>query len=78
MIKGKLKYDELDIKRFYLPGLILKAKCRSCEEEYEIELDRNYPYNIDEIGNGLISHCCPECDAENCFNVQLNITLTVL
>lgn len=40
-IKGKIK-GEIDVKRFYLPGIIVESKCPKCEHLHEVNMSTQY------------------------------------
>ena len=63
-IKGEIVEDELDVKRFYMPGIVLKSKCPKCGASCEIDLSQeylSYP-TVNKPFDHLIY--CDECDHE--------------
>ena len=75
-IKGKLRkgYD-LEIKRFYVPGIKLVGKCPECGSAYEQDFEDDYLSNPS-FGKPTTIYCfCDECDHEWQTKVQIDMTM---
>lgn len=75
MIKGKVDYSQLDIKRFYLPNLVLETTCPHCKSEIKVDLADNYPYQFKEDGSCQISFNCKSCEESVDKNMKLSISI---
>lgn len=64
MIKGKLKTSkiELEIGRFYLPGLVIREVCPHCSHKFKVDLNVIHPYDIKDNGECALTYSCPECE----------------
>lgn len=75
MIKGTPKLSEMDLKRFYLPGMIYETTCVHCKSKISIDLTDHYPYSFEDSGKCQFSFCCPNCEGENNKELVLEIYL---
>lgn len=76
-IKGRVKATEVDVKRFYLPGVKLAGKCPKCDAAYEEDFADNYlgyPKANAPMDHGCY---CNECSHEWDVSLVLSIMLTV-
>lgn len=75
-ISGNLKYNELDVKRFYLKGLILNTQCPHCLHTFSVSLSEHYPYSFKENGECQLSYLCEKCEEAINHTMQLEVKLT--
>lgn len=73
-IHGKFK-GEIEVKRFYLPGIKFTELCPKCSEPWEFDGDSEY------ISNPVVgepekvhAYCC-ECEHEWERKIVLNVTV---
>jgi len=73
-IEGECE-GEIDVKRFYIPGVCLYDLCPKCEEEIEMDLGVMYlSYPI--VGEEKTVHFyCEECDEEWDNTIILEMTI---
>jgi hypothetical protein len=66
---------DLEVKRFYIPGVVLSGKCPNCKAKWWEDFGDSYlsyPTANKPFDHGC---CCPECDHE--WTVRLRIDLAV-
>ena len=73
--KGKIDYSKMDLKRFYLPGLVGEEQCPHCKHKFEVEFDSHYPYAVKSDGTCSVSFLCPNCEESIDKTMVLEITL---
>lgn len=77
-IKGKVGEFEMDVKRFYVPGVKIEGKCPACKGKVVNDLGQNY------IGYPLVNQdfyetmYCSECNEEWKVIIRLNVTLELV
>lgn len=64
-----------DVKRLYLPGIVLRDDCEKCKRSVELDMADNYPWGGE--GNGIykVSFSCPDCEEGWSKRVKLTINL---
>lgn len=72
---GLINYTDLDIKRFYLPGMILEETCPHCSYQNQISLSDHYPYGFESDGSCQLSFLCQSCEEAIDLSMKLEITL---
>lgn len=69
---------EIDVKRMYLPGVIVERECPTCRDTCQADLggDRylNFPKMNEEFKLGIY---CEKCDNEFYVQAQLRVKLEV-
>lgn len=76
-ITGSIKKDSLDIKRFYLKGLVLEDECPKCKSKVENDFgdETGYlSYPTPGVPESVFLYC-NDCDHEWATNVVLEINL---
>jgi len=70
------KSIELNVKRLYLPGVVLKQKCKKCGKE--LTMDLSVEYLSYPCTNEPFAVCfgCDSCEEENMYDYVLGLTLT--
>ncbi len=67
--------QEIDVKRFYLPGIVLKFNCKKCKNIIFQDYGENYlSYPI--TGKQEFHIYCGECDSEYELQGSLNISIS--
>jgi len=70
---------EMDDKRFYLPGVTVKANCPKCNKEHAFDLGED-PYSLSypKIGEETEVYAeCDDCDTELSVKVKLHVGIEV-
>lgn len=76
-ITGKCS-GQIEVKRFYMPGIVIDAVCPNCNEMVVDDFAENY-ISFPEVGSPFIYGLyCRECEHEWEFKLQLDITLKVI
>ena len=68
------KGSEIDVKRFYLPGILLSFKCKKCGKLMENDYDHQY-LSYPEIGEQTEYFWCSECDTQHEMVINLNMSI---
>lgn len=66
-----------DIKRFYLPGVVLKTTCPRCGTPKERDFGSN-PLNYPELGPIYLGLYCSHCEYEWNLKAELKVELTLV
>ena len=76
-ITGSIEKDALDVKRFYLKGLVLKDKCPKCKSKVENDFGDETGYlSYPTPGSPEpVFLWCEDCDHEWTVKVVLDINL---
>lgn len=74
-IEGSVTGLELDVKRLYLPGLVVKDECPKCQEPWKHDFDSDYlSYPV--IGSVQdLGAYCQKCEHEWSVKVVLRLSL---
>lgn len=75
VIVGKVKYDELELKRLYLHGLFVEYECPECSESLDLDMGENYTWGYKADGKCFLSACCDHCCEEVNIPMKLSINL---
>lgn len=76
-IVGKAS-GEIDVKRFYIPGLEVQGNCPKCRAEFTRDFSTDY-LSYPQIGEPKTLHLyCPECDHEWQRQMVLDISLKLI
>lgn len=76
-IQGNM-IGEIDVKRFYLPGIELHAECHGCGEVLETDFDIEY-LGYPPVGKPFKHEMwCEHCDVETTVMLKLNVQLRVI
>ena len=67
---------EIDTKRFYLPGIVVKRKCPHCNVMMTWNGNERYLSNPS-VGKFDFHFCCEECDEESYFDANLIIKIEI-
>lgn len=74
-ITGSLK-GEIDVKRFYMPGIAIKAQCPYCQEEVETDFESDYlSYPV--AGKPIAAHFYHEGKDGEDHEFEVMVTLKV-
>lgn len=66
---------EIDVKRFYLPGVSFSRPCPNCKAQVKREFEGNY-LSHPSVGVEFQLHMwCNKCDHEFCIPAKLNLSL---
>ena len=70
---------ELDIKRFYMPGTVIRTRCPSCGVDYVKDFDEKY-LSYPSVGTPIeIDGYCSECNHEWLVcKVQLKLSVEIV
>jgi hypothetical protein len=69
---------EIDVKRFYLPGVTLRATCPKCNHPWVHDMAHHYlSYPVANVPFEDNAYC-PECEHEWTFRLRLNLSLGVV
>lgn len=74
-IKGNLEGAEIDVKRFYLPGIVVESKCPKCGHLHEVDMGSqylSYPCVGDEE---KINFYCEEGESENYCDTEWEVSI---
>lgn len=74
------KGTEIEVKRFYMPGVILSSKCPKCGENVEIDMDDEY-ISYPQVGENVVEfyHECNEEDGlTEEWDVEFNLSISVV
>lgn len=64
-LSGTLEKIWIDVKRFYLSGLVLKSRCTACGEQRLYDESNDYVLNRPSMDEPIAIHCyCHECENE--------------
>lgn len=66
---------EIDVKRFYLDGVVVSGNCPKCKEPVELDLGEQYLSYPPMNKPFKESMYCQECDHE--FEVKLRVNISV-
>jgi ribonuclease HI len=75
-LQGKPRYDEMDLKRFYLPGVTMPTTCDACKHPFTLDMSQHYPCSIEATGVCKLYFTCPECDHEHARPMLLQVILS--
>lgn len=80
-IEGAVSGARLDVKRLYLPGVVITADCPVCKGKIELDLGADY-LSYPPVGTEFSQFIyCPDCENEDRdgggVSVQLKLTLKV-
>lgn len=75
-IKGFFK-GELDVKRFYLPGIVIEDNCSECNKLVKFDGENDYlSYpNMDELQ--MIHMYCEDCNHDWSLPVKLEVKVSL-
>lgn len=69
---------EIDVKRFYIDGLIMTKKCKGCGSDVYFSKDKgnylSYPKVNEEIE---VPFYCGNCGEENLTKIKLELTVKI-
>lgn len=68
---------EIDVKRFYIPGVVLDQKCPGCGSDCSKDLGNNY-LSFPRTGTNQVNFYCRDCHEEWSMDIDLSVTVTVL
>lgn len=76
-VKGEMK-GFLDVKRFYMEGVIIEHKCEKCGNLIEKDLGHDYfsEPKINEIFEDYLF--CSNCNHENKIKFKINLSLDTI
>ena len=82
-IEGSVKGEKIDVKRFYLPGIVVHSECPVCNSHKWMQLDVAYlSYPVVGSPEAIHFYCESEmegpkkyCDAEWTVEVILDISV---
>jgi hypothetical protein len=79
MVKGQVEPGTpTDVKRFYLPGVSVICKCKTCKKDVQKDFGDNYlsyPTTNEPFSHTMY---CSECDGETVIWLKLNLSLTAV
>ena len=71
-------YGEIDVKRFYIPGIKIKGKCKHCGKKVVFDLSEHYITNPVIGGTNQEWFYCEACDQNTELNIKIDISVTVI
>ena len=75
-IIGKMKSEEVDVKRFYLPGVKLTGACPKCAKKCVSDFENEY-LSYPTAEKAFDFDCCCKCGHEWKVKLVLRIALTL-
>lgn len=67
-----------DVKRLYLPGIVLRDDCPLCHQSRELDLSDNYPWGGQKNGVHNVTFSCPDCEEGWTKQVRLKISVEAI
>jgi hypothetical protein len=75
---GTVEGENIDVKRFYLPGISIKGVCPKCQAPWEHSFGENY-LSYPTVGAVMrVGGYCQECDHEWSMGVVLSMSLSLV
>lgn len=68
------KGTEVEVKRFYLPGVLLRFKCKNCGELMENDYSSQY-ISYPQIGEQVEHFYCDECGTNHEMIIDFEILI---
>lgn len=76
-IEGEAR-DDIDVKRFYLPGIIIRETCGKCNSEMVKDMAREY-FSYPKWGEPQdVFMYCRDCNTETKLKVKLSCKLEIV
>ncbi len=66
--------EEIGVKRFYMPGVLLSFNCRKCGKLMEKDYEQQY-ISFPTIGEQTEYFYCHECDTEHKMPINLKVSI---
>jgi len=69
---------EIEVKRFHMPGVTIRATCPACSEPYAADMARGY-FMYPAVASPFTTNChCRSCDHDWTVTVRIDVTLSVV
>ncbi len=68
---------EVDVKRFYVPGVVIECDCPNCKKPVKHDFGSEYLSDPTANATNKVHMYCPECSHEWELKVRLDVTLTL-